>query len=562
MAIAIKKTAAIAIAAGLTFAGSTGIAAQDALAQETSAAAPAAATIPDTVNFTIHKKQNPQSYGPATGSENDAASGSALNGVTFEVQRITAIGGKNKDIHTQADFNELAKLGVTGTAEDYSFTGATGEVALGAATTMVTAGEGVATANLPAGAYLVRETKTPDVEGSQKYQKSAPFIVFLPMTNDEGTGWNSNVHVFPKNTYLELDKSVEDADDNTAGNDKEADDVTYTLKSRVPSAQEGQALNDFGFIDTYDKTEIKFDLNKVTVDATLRNGQAVTADDYKIIELTEEQAKSYNKAEKVNAGYYIKFNEPWMLKADSEVTVTFTGANLLDGADDRINNTVRLVANEITPKEGWDPNNPPEDTPPGDTPPGDTPPTDEPPVPPVTVNTYKGDIVINKFKDENSNGAKDGNEGALKGAKFALYKNCDTTDKAALTADTNSANLIRTGETNKDGKLVFNGLHVTDLQNDTEAIDKKYCVVETEAPAGYILNPNVFEFTLKKEGVEAGEDGNLVIEAAKDVPNKPDTTTPPLLPSTGGMGVLIIALAGLAIIGGGVYAARRNSQSA
>ena len=34
MAIAMKKTAAIAIAAGLTFAGSAGIAAQDALAQD------------------------------------------------------------------------------------------------------------------------------------------------------------------------------------------------------------------------------------------------------------------------------------------------------------------------------------------------------------------------------------------------------------------------------------------------------------------------------------------------------------------------------------------------
>ena len=38
--------------------------------------------------------------------------------------------------------------------------------------------------------------------------------------------------------------------------------------------------------------------------------------------------------------------------------------------------------------------------------------------------------------------------------------------------------------------------------------------------------------------------------------------TTPTLPATGGMGVLIIVLAGLAIIGGGVYAARRNSQAA
>lgn len=37
--------------------------------------------------------------------------------------------------------------------------------------------------------------------------------------------------------------------------------------------------------------------------------------------------------------------------------------------------------------------------------------------------------------------------------------------------------------------------------------------------------------------------------------------TTPTLPATGGMGILIVVLAGLAIIGGGVYAARRNSAA-
>ena len=63
MAIAIKKTAAIAIAAGLTFAGSAGIAAQDALAQLP--AAPDAQTVntAKTASISIHKKVNPTTYG-------------------------------------------------------------------------------------------------------------------------------------------------------------------------------------------------------------------------------------------------------------------------------------------------------------------------------------------------------------------------------------------------------------------------------------------------------------------------------------------------------------------
>ena len=45
-----------------------------------------------------------------------------------------------------------------------------------------------------------------------------------------------------------------------------------------------------------------------------------------------------------------------------------------------------------------------------------------------------------------------------------------------------------------------------------------------------------------------------------DIQNNPSTTV--FLPATGGMGILIVALVGLAIIGGGVYAARRNSRTA
>ncbi|QYH19207.1 LPXTG cell wall anchor domain-containing protein [Corynebacterium aquatimens] len=38
--------------------------------------------------------------------------------------------------------------------------------------------------------------------------------------------------------------------------------------------------------------------------------------------------------------------------------------------------------------------------------------------------------------------------------------------------------------------------------------------------------------------------------------------SPNTLPNTGGMGVVVLALAGLTIVGGGIYAARRNSKAA
>ena len=63
----------------------------------------------------------------------------------------------------------------------------------------------------------------------------------------------------------------------------------------------------------------------------------------------------------------------------------------------------------------------------------------------------------------------------------------------------------------------------------------------------------------EKTAFDAAAADNVISNGAV-IDNLKKTT--PTLPATGGMGVLIIALAGLAIIGGGVYAARRNSQSA
>ena len=63
----------------------------------------------------------------------------------------------------------------------------------------------------------------------------------------------------------------------------------------------------------------------------------------------------------------------------------------------------------------------------------------------------------------------------------------------------------------------------------------------------------------EKTAFDAAASKNVIANGAV-IDNVKKTT--PTLPATGGMGVLIIALAGLAIIGGGVYAARRNSQSA
>lgn len=76
-----------------------------------------------------------------------------------------------------------------------------------------------------------------------------------------------------------------------------------------------------------------------------------------------------------------------------------------------------------------------------------------------------------------------------------------------------------------------------------------------EEPYRFFLNVDSREF------VEGSQNGETIRRVSMTIENIPDTDRP-LLPKTGGKGILLVALLGLGIIGGGVYAARRNSATA
>lgn len=210
-----------------------------ALAGSASAAPANVPTAPGTL--TIHKFEQPS---PAGGENNSGgtitvpAGWVALAGVNFQLQQITDV-----DLTTTEGW-ELVDGYVTDPAS---------ATALGTASTVTTGADGtVATANLPIGAYLVTElpspgaTKAGTTDPANITMMAAPFVVTLPIPDGDGT-WNSDVHVYPKNSVTAVEKSVGAPSGNGIGST-----LPWTITVQIPTLTQGETFQDFDITDALD----------------------------------------------------------------------------------------------------------------------------------------------------------------------------------------------------------------------------------------------------------------------------------------------------------------------
>lgn len=149
-------------------------------------------------SITIHKYEyNGNSAGTGTGAQTDVVPNDAtpLGGVTFKI----------KLVYTLDSYYTPAGVALPSVADAQAVTPDTDKTsgtiaAIGDWTTITTATTGdIGTAtigDLPLGIYLVQETAAP----SQITGQVADFLVSIPMTNADGTGWLYDVHVYPKNS--------------------------------------------------------------------------------------------------------------------------------------------------------------------------------------------------------------------------------------------------------------------------------------------------------------------------------------------------------------------------
>lgn len=353
--------------------------------------------------------------------------------------------------------------------------------------------------DLDLGIYLVEETSAPDgiVTG-------APFIVSIPMVNQASDAWNYDVVAYPKNTETATEKTVKDADQHIQ------DEYTYTINADAPTWGEGKKLTAFRFEDKLDQ---RLDFQQVT--EVKAGGTVLQAGDYTVnnpadngnklvVTLTDAGLAKVNSGDKLSLTFGVKRKEVGdTTELKNQAEVIFNNPNT--------GNEVKNKTNEVV--------------------------------------TYHGKLKVVK---------QDGKETGkvLQGAKFKLNQ-CTSADNLGGEITVDGVNEWTTGA---DGSFTIDGLHVTDFEDNKEApATKKFCLTETEAPAGYAKLDKPVEVDFTRENIAktgAGDDAVTLVSKIDNV--KQDS---PNLPMTGGMGVGILAAIGAAIVAAGAWFARRGAKN-
>lgn len=516
-----KRTLAIAIAAGLALApAATGV----SFAQETAPAITAGTPDFDrTGTLTINKRIGVPTDLQGTGQSTDAnalADYPAAEGVGFRIQQV------NVDLSTNAGWREAA---------DVTPATAAGNLIAGTARDGVTNANGqIAFEELPLGLYLVTETSLPE---NSPLVPGPPFLVYVPMTTEDGDAWNYDVQVFPKNTETEATKEVEDRDQNVG------DEITYTIRGSIPAGLTAEnaalsnsriAIRDYldaenAFIGEDNEIRVRGYNGSAEAEADVVNLEPGTHFTVDRGDFQEAPAPAGTRqvilVELTNAGLAAVAGLEF-IAAEFDATV-----KAVTGTDGTAVNEATVITNDGSVE--------------GDT---ETP-TNE-------VTSYWAKVVIDKV-DGRDNTTK------LEGAVFQVYQVPAEQCNAAGTIDADDVNPLTvngqtTWTTDANGAAVIDGLHVTDFVDGIEDTQTGYCLVETEAPDGYAAL-EVFEpLTLTRDDLEQNEGDRAAISYNAQIENFDDEN---FLPNTGGMGVLLLILVGAGVVGAGAYAARRNSAA-
>lgn len=463
-----------------------------------------------TTSLTLHKHvQDPE-------SEAGQPAGDPLAGVTFSVQEIGVLVGTPGvctaiDLGTPQGWQQ-----VTAAITDFG----DGRLAnpycdLGTALTAgPTNSQGEVTLNGVWGLYLVTET---DSGPNMISGPAAPFLVTVPYPTAPNS-WDYTVDAYPKNVLTTVTPTKTVAENNTGTPLVPGATVHWTVTVPIPEAA--------------------FPYNTITIDDNAGAGMTFAA--FGTMELNGTALTEGTAGPPETGDYYVSNAG---VESDSSL-LTLTAAGLAKvnaiAADGNGATTATLVVNltttvniGITP--GYFGNmadvtlN------------GQTTTTPEP-------KTYWGKLIVNKVVEGETTPS-------LAGAQFVVYEpNGADGTCAAYVAGTTP--IVATGTTDVTG-VWSQVLWIANANADvTGPLSKDYCLVETVAPANYILDSTPRTITLTWN-----YDTNHT--TSYNFPNTPPEG--PQLPLTGAGGTMALTLAGLALVGfgsGGILLSRRRRTEA
>ena len=382
----------------------------------------------------------------------------------------------------EAKANEAKKIAADLTGQSQITADGTGETRKGEATF----------SNLELGYYLVVETKTPS-----KYVASKPFFVSIPetVTTADGSTWNYNVSVSPKNQGIPDTDKVPDKKTVGVG-----DEVTYTITGpTVPNYDEA-----------YNETTLKYEITD-----TLSTG------------LTFAKDKADLKVYTTDVNSPLVEDTDYTFEYDStanKITISLIPSKIRDLKGEAIHVKYAVTVNEnaVVGSDGTinkaevEYTNNPDGTTDGSK---------------KEVKVYSFKIKINKKKDNGS---------PLKGATFGLYRDAACADKIAE-ATSSDDGVINFGDASKlaAGTYYLKELQAPSGYSALTSVVK--VVISTATP-----NDNTtydFKYSMN-EGEEnnVGEDGVISL----DITNNKGFN----LPATGGMGTYLFTIGGLVIMAG------------
>jgi len=448
-------------------------------------------------SLTIHKHLNPGFDGTEQNPDgSEGAGGDPLNGVTF---LVCAIDGIDLIDGGNAAWDELNALGVIASAVTSAAT-TIGSHDLVDCDTEVTANvagaDGVAVFDeLPVGAYLVRETVAP----ANIVEKAAPFVVAIPTPaiGEDAGNWLYDVHVYPKNQALD-DPTKTIADQGT--DVLTGAEVGYSISQRIPAIAAGESYDKLVVTDALDAKLTPGDIADVVV--TL-DGTELDIDEGDYTAAWSGQTLTVTLT-----GALADLEEGDMLVVSFTATVNANGV---------IVNTAVVNVNDLVAG--------------GRETPG--------------VDTRWGAVDLVKYN------ASDADQPGLEGAEFELWMGSTATTgcAAATTGNVKIADVV-SGPAGVIGTVtagVFTalpGLWVGDDSSvDADLATRCYFLVETKAPAGFVLPLTAADRTTEFI-VHPQETAHL--EATRRIANTQQIV--PGLPLTGSDVQVILTVVGSALL--------------